>query len=299
MTCVGFRIAVERAKLVFWREARQGIFSAILFSLLLSLSSCRESSPGVIDPWLTPPKLLRFSAAPTRIDLDSLALLEGSGRDTLQFTLIISATSLQSTEGDRLLVEFLSSDQLSRYASASFKPSEISADSLKFSSALTVSLPRAAVGIFLVKGTVFSASGAMSNSMLLSVLVVRSDRPPVISGLTAPDTVTAPQNPGQVALLQLSVRASDPDGLQDIARVIFYSYKPDGTAANNGLPFSMYDDGGASGDGDTDPVAGDGVYTLTIQLPYGTQTGRYKFVFQAFDRVGEGSNIITHYITVQ
>ncbi|MGC9091873.1 MAG: hypothetical protein ACP5JH_01320 [Bacteroidota bacterium] len=297
---MGFRIVVQRAKLVFWRKRRHGIFPVVLFSLLLILSSCKESSLGVIDPWLTPPKLLRFSATPTRVDLDSLALLHGTGRDTLEFTLTISATSLRSTEEDRLLVEFLSSDQLSRYASASFRPNEISVDSLKFSSPLTVSLPRAAVGIFLVKGTVVSASGAMSNSMFLSLLVVRSDRPPVISDLTAPDTVIAPRDSGQVTLLQLSIRASDPDGLQDIARVIFYSYKPDGTLANNGSPFSMYDDGGAGGQiGDTDPVAGDGVYTLTIQLPYGTQTGRYKFVFQAFDRVGEGSNTITHYITVQ
>jgi len=42
--------------------------------------------------------------------------------------------------------------------------------------------------------------------------------------------------------LLLSVRANDPDGFNDVTRVIFNSYKPDGSASG-GNPFTMYDDG--------------------------------------------------------
>jgi hypothetical protein len=58
----------------------------------------------------------------------------------------------------------------------------------------------------------------------------------------------------------------------------------------------MYDDGAAS---HGDLAAGDGTYSLIITLPSTTQTGTYRFEFQAFDRSNEGSAKVIHQVTVK
>jgi hypothetical protein len=47
-----------------------------------------------------------------------------------------------------------------------------------------------------------------------------------------------------------------------------------------------------------DDVAGDGRYALKINLPVGTPTGNYTFVFQAIDKSDSTSNEISHILTV-
>jgi hypothetical protein len=99
-------------------------------------------------------------------------------------------------------------------------------------------------------------------------------------------------NDTQVLLLTLKVE--DPDGQSDVARVVFNSFKPDGSPSG-GNPFSMFDDGlPVHGD----EKAGDGTFSLAISLPAGTPPGTYRFEFQALDRSNEPSNIIVHRITI-
>jgi hypothetical protein len=59
----------------------------------------------------------------------------------------------------------------------------------------------------------------------------------------------------------------------------------------------MYDDGNLSGISGDD-IAGDGIYSIIIQLPPNTQKGKYRFEFQAIDKSNASSNILTHYIYV-
>ncbi len=122
-----------------------------------------------------------------------------------------------------------------------------------------------------------------------------SNRPPVLSSLVAPDTVVATGD-----TIALSVRASDPDGPDDILRVWFDSFLPNGDPAQ-GNPFTMYDDGGelfSQGIRSGDEVKGDGIFTLIIQGPGPNQTGAYRFVFQAVDKRNSYSNSIEHVLHV-
>jgi len=48
-----------------------------------------------------------------------------------------------------------------------------------------------------------------------------------------------------------------------------------------------------------DLLAGDGIYTLLIQINQQNQKGTYRFEFRARDRGGEFSNIIDHYVLIQ
>ena len=120
--------------------------------------------------------------------------------------------------------------------------------------------------------------------------VVIQNRPPVLSELSAPAEVDRREgNP-----IILSVRASDPDGQDDIRKVFFNTIKPDGSPSA-GNPFFMYDDG-ASSHGDA--AAGDGVYSLNITINTSNATGDYTFEFTAEDYSGARSASVLHVVRV-
>ncbi|MBZ0200170.1 MAG: hypothetical protein K8H86_09905 [Ignavibacteriaceae bacterium] len=114
---------------------------------------------------------------------------------------------------------------------------------------------------------------------------------PVISNLTAPDTVEvlAPNS-----LILLSIEAADANGLNDIKSVSFISYRPDGTT--NGNKVELNDDGNSA---NGDAAADDGIYSVVIQVTPSNTKGTYKFVFQATDRGNKLSNTIEHHITLK
>ncbi len=100
--------------------------------------------------------------------------------------------------------------------------------------------------------------------------------PPVLSNLTAPDTVS--RSAGKPIVL--SIQVTDPQGLSDIKSVHFNTTKPDGTPAD-GNPFFMYDDGDKENHGDE--TAGDGIYSLIIIITPQNAKGEYRFDFMAED----------------
>lgn len=116
--------------------------------------------------------------------------------------------------------------------------------------------------------------------------------PPVISNtVIEPDTVIVTQP----TVIFTSVEAADPNGLNDIAEVYFIVYRPDGTT-NNAKVF-LFDDGNTLQNGDVS--AGDGIFSRLIEVDENNAKGTYRFEFQARDRSGELSNIISHLILIQ
>ncbi|MEJ2616840.1 MAG: hypothetical protein P8Z35_17940 [Ignavibacteriaceae bacterium] len=116
--------------------------------------------------------------------------------------------------------------------------------------------------------------------------------PPQLSDLVAPDSVVAVE---PKTVIFMSVKASDQNGLQDIKEVYFISYRPDGTSS--GEKNQMFDDGNSLTDGDV--KAGDGIYSILIQVTPQNTKGTYRFEFRAVDRSSKLSNIISHNIVVQ
>jgi len=132
------------------------------------------------------------------------------------------------------------------------------------------------------------------------------DSPPIISNLTAPDSAT--QQDTSYVNIYLNITVSDSNGSGDIQSVFYYSFKPDGTLANNGDPIFMFDDGhndnNSEGNNDHgDAVAGDGIYSIIVQLPpknaASVPKGTYRWEFQARDREGILSNKIIHNILIK
>ena len=137
------------------------------------------------------------------------------------------------------------------------------------------------------KTTAVSVSGdsaTASDNIRLTLPVA-----PVIESVVAPDSLHL-DNSAWV-LDTLRVRASHPEGLDEIRDVTFRSKKPADT--NFGPAYELFDDGGAVVlfiiplGNDTlrltsfDKIAGDGVYSFPIALSPGGQTGINRWQIQA------------------
>jgi hypothetical protein len=118
--------------------------------------------------------------------------------------------------------------------------------------------------------------------------------PPVISNLVIPDTIA------RTISFIFSVTAYDANGLNDIESVNFVLYRPDNTVVEESpgdTLFLMHDDGDLLFYGDS--TANDGIYSFKNSFGDSSQTGNWKFIFQAIDRSDSLSNIIEHSLFVQ
>ncbi len=106
----------------------------------------------------------------------------------------------------------------------------------------------------------------------------KNNNKPVCLTVTMPDTLIPPTN------FVVKVKVKDDDGLEDIKKVYFVSYRPDGTTT--GTQFELYDNGDAS---KSDDIAKDGTYSLIVTLPFGATPGQWKFYFYAVDFTNEVS----------
>ncbi len=119
----------------------------------------------------------------------------------------------------------------------------------------------------------------------------QSNIPPVVSNLQAPDTAFIGQ---QTTVIKLTLDVLDSNGQNDIESVFFNSFIPPNGNPSSGNPFIMYDDG-TNGD----DTAGDGKYTVLVQLPAtGVTKGVYRWEFQARDGGKKLSNVIIHNIYI-
>lgn len=146
-------------------------------------------------------------------------------------------------------------------------------------------------GAFSVVLRAVDAANGESPALLGAVNVRRRgiNLPPTVSDLAAPAAISRNRVPNTYLL---SVQASDPNCIADLKRVFFNTFLPNGNASS-GNPFAMRDDGKEG-----DAVAGDGRYSLTIQITPQNAIGTYRFEFQAEDKKGALSNKITQNITV-
>ncbi len=117
--------------------------------------------------------------------------------------------------------------------------------------------------------------------------------PPIISNLAIPDTIA------RGFTFIFSVFASDSNGLNDVEKVYFELFRPDGSQVDQEgeTKFLMHDDGNYDVFGDQTPQ--DGIYSYKNSFGITADSGQWKFIFRAIDRGKKLSNIITHFIQVQ
>lgn len=104
---------------------------------------------------------------------------------------------------------------------------------------------------------------------------------PVISNLTAPDTI----NTSETNVFTISLSVQDVDGLFDVVSVSLTN--------QNGNIFLLVDNGS-----DGDVTAGDGVFTRTFSVESSQPAGDYLFRFKARDCAGLESNELQKTIVI-
>lgn len=281
-------------------------FSLLL--LTLCVLGCQSDDNTPVDPFHLPPFVKNFAISPSSINTDTINV--GPQRLPTDSLRIAVTASVQASDPEGLpnvkeitaRVYKPASQDLIRTAQLqdNGSPPDASAGDGTFSGVVQFVIVRSDIGDFKVEVTATNKADLSSNSLATFVSVVRLNKPPILSDLVAPDSAFVGTS---TVSLRLSIRAMDPDGQGDIQRVFFNSFRPDGTLSS-GSPFQMYDDGSEnfippSNVRSGDAVKGDGIFTLTVNLPSGTATGRYRFEFQAADRSGSVSNTIVHSINVR
>jgi hypothetical protein len=153
-------------------------------------------------------------------------------------------------------------------------------------------IPKGEVGEYMVVVFASGRGGQVSNQVRGTLVFAASGRPPVIHAVEAPDVVVRPAAGEPARLVRIVAVVSDPDGLENISRVVMWNVDRPGNLLH------LRDDGartGASGD----ELAGDGRYTITVTVESTNQPGANTFAFQATDRTGLTSDVIHKTITVE
>ena len=269
------------------------------FFLLLSHSGCEKQDSSLIDSVGQPPVLMQVDISPSSINSDSINIGPSRTPDDVLPLIATVTARVNASQGNPVSsVHFSLKSPVNNAAisKGELLDNGLGIDQTKgdgvYSGKASFEIKRVEIGVIRVELFAEAENGFQSNTVLASLSIYRGNRPPAILDLDIPDTL---QLGSQAQLLTLRVRTADPDGLADIARVIFNSYKPDGIAST-GNPFQMYDDGSTN---HGDERAGDGVFSLIITLPSTTVTGVYRFEFQAFDRSSEGSSTVVHRVSVR
>ena len=166
----------------------------------------------------------------------------------------------------------------------------------------TITIPTELLGIYTVQVEAHNALQEYSSSINLPIAVFNlNNTPPLVSGLSSPDTVIVPSGT-DINFVKVSITAADSQGLNDIVSVSLKSLRPDSSVA--GL-FPLYDDGGTTvrptfNISSGDSIANDGRYTLVIPIFSSTQKNTYReFIFTATDRSNAISNSIITRVYIQ
>ena len=263
---------------------------------LLAQSGCDKNPLGIVESRGHPPVVSRVFMTPSVVIVDTM--VPDNGVYHIKAILSAKATDpdgisdLRTVQGDIVGPDGAHVLAVSLLDNGAF-PDSASGDGI-YTASVNLPVTRGTVGNYYPFVTATDGSSLQSSSTSASLLVIsRTNSPPRLSNLTAPDTVTVAI--GETATIPMTVVASDSNGLADIKEVFFLSLD----SSNPTTHFQMKDDGGANGSFSGDAVAGDGTYSIVIQLVASSSTKpSYRFQFQARDAAGDTSASLLHTITI-
>jgi hypothetical protein len=263
-------------------------------AMALALAGCDKNTLGTIDSRDIAPTVTGLRVAPDSVYIDNLT--PNNGTYTTQVTVRANASDPDGRSDLReVAADVLRGDNSVATSGVALHDDGVAPDSVSgdgiFSGIASVSLTRAQAGTFQVRAAAIDQIGAVSNSFYHSLKLTRRNAAPTIAVPNAPDSVAL--SPTDTLLIAMTIAASDSDGLADLAQVYFRSL----TSSDSTRKFFLYDDGGVvtqSHARSGDAVAGDGVFSIIIQLPPSTTFGDRYFAFQALDTFGDTSATYVH-----
>jgi hypothetical protein len=263
----------------------------ILIPLLAVLFwSCEKNKTTPVDYSVAQPYLLAASVVSQHFNLDDATngavtrLPDGTYRisDSITVQIIDPVGSSDLVEssyrtyapnsGTPLLVHPLNRTRV--------VPGSGTTDTITFAGRFSFIVDSLNLGTYRIEVFAQYHSGFLSNSVFVPLVVTVNNQPPRLD----PPTVRYSIAPGGAsALFTLTIPASDPDGIADIASVAVRRLFTSDTSA---LP--MFDDGRQD---HGDRIAGDGIFSATFQVDTASLHS-IEFEFSAVDRAGAPSNTV-------
>ena len=243
--------------------------------LVLALAAC-DAAPGPDTPSGPPPLLSDFSFSPESVVFEDLPP-EALVNDTLAQIQMSLSVRAEDADLDSVLYAIKAPFDAVRV----FKAGHLTAaGGGRYAASFVLSAPIGGTGLYDIVVYAVDEERQLSNRVRgLMPFRVLGGGPPEITEIIAPDTF---RPPGDLTLIAV---VTDPDGLSNIRRVV--------VRTPSGSELRMFDDGATQGDA----AAGDGRYTARFNVPNATP-GTQTFGFQAFDRSGLASPVVTRDITV-
>jgi hypothetical protein len=251
-----------------------------LLGLLLGLAAC-DSAPGPVDLNPRPPVLSDFSFGPEVVNTGQLPEGWQATDDGVSgpVTVSVTASDPDGTVDEVRYVVQSPTDPTQPLALGLLE----STGGNGYEASVPLTLPPGAVGNYTVLVFAIDDDRVQSGEARGLLRFSASGEPPVIENVEADPEVV---RPGQDTTLRFVVTVSDPDGLENIGSVF--------VTTPNGQTESMFDDGQSQGD----EAAGDGQYTAQFDVPDSVTPGTQTFSFQAFDRSGLASEVVTKDIQI-
>lgn len=237
-----------------------------------------DSAPGVLNTEGAPPRVSKLSFTPDRVVFEELPPEQVIG-DSVAIVKLNLQVEVDDPDGDIDSVLFIVNSPFDPFEPLARGVLNRSGGNV-YQGQKSLAISRGNEGRYTVLVYAVDAEGSLSNQARgLLDYSLGAGSPPVIESVIGPNSITPPTT------LTLIAVVSDPDGLGNIARVV--------VRTPNGSELDMFDDGETLGD----EVAGDGRYTARFDVP-AAAPGTFTFRFQAFDRSGLASEIVTKDITV-
>ncbi|HAL56694.1 MAG TPA: hypothetical protein DCP63_09515, partial [Bacteroidetes bacterium] len=208
---------------------KQACSHLVVLVLIFVLAGCERRTEGLVDATGDAPFVSNAVLSPSIIDTDTIRLGQTKSPDDLiELASAISVKVAHRAGLSRVSeVQFLVRDHSGSTSIASGTlgddgaiPDQVRGDGI-FSARASFKIKRVTQGTFTIEVSALSTEGYRSNGIILPLYVLRSNQPPILSSLQAPDTVRLAN---QDQLIQLRVRADDPNGREDLLRVIFNSF---------------------------------------------------------------------------
>lgn len=293
----------------------------LILGIFLSYS-CEYEKSGTIDPNFSAPYLFTLTLSQDSLNLDSPSpgIIDSLGNNKYRISISVTGKGYHhpSSPVTGGILKIFKPDTSSPFMKINIPTQASQSDTISFTKLISFVINRSDIGHLRLSFLLHTSLGLTSNIQEKGLLITRKNLPPQIVKITMPDSVTVGELPTRDSTFLITAEVFDADGISDIAKVQFYSQKPDSTYANCGDPIQMEDDGSER---DLSPpnnvrsgdlIAGDGKFSLKVQLltysinrkcpppdTLWTQRGIYTFKFTASDKSGEVSEEVIQTIRVK
>ncbi len=269
------------------------VFSSVILIPAISLllyNGCDSDVKDIVDPSFVTPYILSLEVTPDTINTDTVgSSSQPSPTGELELTWNVGIQVHRRGIEPFRIVYSLTSQRLGSIIVQGTIDAQDNGDLETFWTNFSFSgaFNRSDIGKYLIEVGIQNGDGFVGNSRTAIVELIRTNRPPVILSVTAPDTIQLPEpvgNEPQSTTFAVDVIVDDPDGNDDVTSVYFYSYNPAGERGP--ATFQLRN-------------LGNGLFSDTLSVNSNNTRGTYRFEFRAVDRSSAVSDTVNHFITLQ